>query len=266
MDMMHTQAVGVAPTPPTLVSAVRSGNGNNRRYTITFRDNSKNETAFVIERRRAGSNDAWSTLATVQSGVFGVVPYVNSGVGVGTGNRTYIDPIGNTSTQYQYQVYAINVIGDIWDYSNPGFNEIAPGGGWPTLTLSSRQQAAQPPVPPTAVSAPSNLVGTAVARNKKVADVTLIWRDNSNNETGFLVQRADNVAFTAGVVNATVTGNVTTLSQSVARGKTFYYLRHQNIPQTGTILNKARTLGILFQLLPQAKNCLAQRVNIGGTG
>ena len=37
---------------------------------------------------------------------------------------------------YEYQVYAINVVGDIWDYSNPAFNDIPPGGGWPTLTLS----------------------------------------------------------------------------------------------------------------------------------
>ncbi|MCG3209860.1 MAG: hypothetical protein FOGNACKC_03487 [Anaerolineae bacterium] len=217
MDMMHAQVVGVAPPAPTNVRAVRTGNGNNRLYTVTWTDNSKNETAFVIERRVAGSTGAWNVLATVQSSQLGVVPYVETGVGPGTGTRTYIDRIGNTSTLYEYQVYAINVVGDNWDYSNPAFNQIPPGGGWPTLKLDSRGGAIS------TIAAPSNLAASAVAKNKKTADITLTWTDNSGNETGFLVQRADNAGFSLGVVNATVAGNVTTLSQTVARGKTFYY-------------------------------------------
>jgi FtsP/CotA-like multicopper oxidase with cupredoxin domain len=217
MDMMHAQVVGVAPVAPTFVSAVRSGSGNNRRYTVTWIDNSKNETAFVIERRAVGSTGAYTKIATVQSSQLGVVPFLNTGVGPGTGQRTYIDPIGNTNTLYEYRVYAINVVGDVWDYSNPGFNEIPPGGGWPTLTLDSRGGVTS------AVAAPTGLAAGAVANNKKTATVTLNWLDNSTTETGFLIQRADNLLFTAGVVNATVGANVTTFSQSVARGKTFYY-------------------------------------------
>lgn len=53
------------------------------------------------------------------------------------------------------------------------------------------------------------MVNTAV-KNKKVAIVTLHWIDNSANETGFLIQRADNAAFSVGVVNAAVGANVTT--------------------------------------------------------
>jgi hypothetical protein len=178
-------------------------------------DNSKNETAFVIERRVAGSTGPWSVLATVQSSELGVVPYVETGVGPGTGVRTYDYEVGRTS--YQYQVYAINVVGDVWDYSNPAFNEIPPGGGWPTLTLDSRGGATS------TVAAPSGLAAGAVANSKKTATVTLSWLDNSANETGFLIQRADNAGFSLGVVNATVGANVTTFNQSVARGKTFHY-------------------------------------------
>jgi hypothetical protein len=223
MDMMHAQVVGVAPPAPTLVSAVRSGSGNRRQYLVTWTDNSKNETAFVIQRRVAGSTGGWTTRATVQSSRLGIVPYLDTGIGPGTGTRTYTDVIGNTSTLYEYRVYAVNVVGDVWDYSNPAFNEIPPGGGFPTLTLTSLGPVT-PPAP--TVAAPSGLAASAVAKNKKTAAVTLNWNDNSNNEAGFLVQRALNAAFTSGVVNATVGPNVTSLRQDVARGTIFFYRVH----------------------------------------
>ena len=218
MDMMHAQVVGVAPSEPIDLTYTLVGNGNNRRYELIWTDTSKNETAFVIERRVAGSTDDWATIATVQSSVLGVIPFIDTGIGVGTGTRTYTDPIGNTRTVYEYQVYAINVVGDIWDYSNLAFNEIPSGGGFPTLTVSSRGETLIPEV-----AAPSNLVGSAVVKNKKTADVTLTWTDNSNNETGFLVQRADNVTFTLGVVNATVGADVTQLTQNLTRARSYYY-------------------------------------------
>jgi hypothetical protein len=121
-------------------------------------------------------------------------------------------------------VYAINVVGDTWDYSNPAFNEILPGGGWPTLTLTSLTDA-QPPAP--TLEAPSNLTASAAAKNKKTATVTLTWTDPATNaETGFLIQRALNTNFTSGVTNFTVGPNVTTFSQDVARGTIFYYRVH----------------------------------------
>jgi len=212
MDMMHAQVVGVAPKPPIFVSAVASGSGNNRKYTVTWTDESKNETAFVIERS-SNSTGPWSILATVPS------DRLTTGPGIGT--RTYEDRTRNT---FYYQVYAINVVGDTWDYSNPAFNEIPPGGGWPTLTLDSREPGAV--LPPVVIAAPSNLTGSAAVLNRKSARVTLTWSDNSNNETGFLVQRAYNPTFTSGVVNATVAANVSTLNQTVARGTIFYYRVH----------------------------------------
>jgi hypothetical protein len=212
MDMMHAQVVGVAPPAPTFISAIASGNGNNRRYTVTWTDNSKNETAFVIERS-SSSNGPWSILTTIPSNRLTVGP--------GTGTRTYVDTTRNT---YYYRVYAINVVGDTWDYSNPAFNEIPAGGGWPTLTLTSSSGATPPPA--SGIPAPSGLAGTAVAKNKNSATVTLNWTDNSINETGFLIQRAYDAGFTSGVANATVNGNVTSFSQSVARGTTFYYRVH----------------------------------------
>jgi hypothetical protein len=218
MDMMHAQAVGGAPAEPTGLIFTRVGNGNNRHYELSWTDNSTNETAFGIERRVLGSTDPWVTIATMDSEIFGVVPFINTGIGAGTGLRTYIDPIGNTNTEYEYQVYAINVVGDVWDYSNPAFNEIPSGGGFPTLTLTSRGDTLIP-----AVLAPTNLLGSANVKNKKTADVTLTWSDNSDNETGFLIQRADNATFTLGVVNVSVGANITTFTQNVTRARSFYY-------------------------------------------
>jgi hypothetical protein len=140
-------------------------------------------------------------------------------VGPGTGPRTYTNNIGNSSTLYEYRVYAINVIGDTWDYSDPALNEIPSGGGWPTLTLTSLDE----PATPDTVAAPTNLTASATIKNNKTANVTVNWQDNSSNETGFLIQRANDAAFTNGVVNATVNANITTLTQTLARNRTFYY-------------------------------------------
>ncbi len=162
MDMMHAQVVGVAPVAPAFdpaTGAVRSGNGRNQQYLVTWTDNSKNETAFVIERRVDGSADAWSVVATV--------PSDRLIVGPGTGARQYIDLLGNDKTLYEYQVYAINVVGDTWDYSDPAFNKIPPGGGWPTLTLDSGREVG-PPI--NAILAPSGLAGTAVVQEQKDGD------------------------------------------------------------------------------------------------
>lgn len=215
MDMMHAQVVGVKPLSPAFVSQFLTGNGQNKGYDLTWADNSKNETAFVVERRPLGSTGGWTTVATIPSDPFTVGPQ--------TGTRTYTDAIGNTKTEYEYRVYAINVVGDAWDYSDPALNEIVTGAGWPTLTLSSDNVNGSTPPPSSTIVSPSSLAGSASVKNKKLATVTLIWQDNANNETGFLIQRADDVNFSTGVVNATVAGDMGTFSKNLARATTFYY-------------------------------------------
>ncbi|MCG6567171.1 hypothetical protein C3E87_05955 [Tessaracoccus sp. ZS01] len=216
MDMMRTQVVGVSPIAPTFVSAVRTGNGRSQSYTVNWLDNSKNETAFVIERRVAGSTEPWVTVATVRTEVLGTLDYVE-GTGAATGPASYSDPIGNTKQLFEYQVYAVNTVGDVWDYSNPAFNQIPPGGGFPTLTLDSRGGAEA------TLAAPTGLTGTSTVKNKKTASVNLTWTDTTTTEAGFLIQRADNFTFTTGVVNATAGANTTSFSQPVTPAKTYYY-------------------------------------------
>ncbi|ABS27304.1 multicopper oxidase type 2 [Anaeromyxobacter sp. Fw109-5] len=215
MDMMRPQAVALAPREPTGVTWALAGSGRNTRNVVSWTDASKNETGFVVERSSDGTS--WTRIATVQSSELGVVPYVETGLGPGTGTvRTYADVIGNDRTPYSYRVYAINTVGDTWDYSNPALNRLPPGGGFPVLTVDSRG------ITTSSVAAPTNLTGSAAVRNRTSATVTLGWTDNST-ESGFLIQRADNAGFTVGVVNATVAADVTTFKQNVARGRTYYY-------------------------------------------
>jgi len=182
-----------------------------QQYLITWTDNSKNETAFVIQRS-SSQTGPWSILATIPSDRLTTRP--------GTGQRASTD---GTKDTFYYQVYAINVAGDTWDYSNLAFNQIPPGGRWPTLTLDSRGGANTPPSN-NAIAAPSNLTASAAVKNKKTATVTLNWKDNAKFENVFLIQRAYNGAFTSGVVNSTIAGSaLTSFSQNVACGMTLYY-------------------------------------------
>ncbi|RPF27964.1 multicopper oxidase [Georgenia muralis] len=224
MDMMRTQAVAVNPSAPTDIVATRSGSGRNQQYLVTWNDTSKNETAFVIERRLAGSTGPWTEVAMVQTEDrvnLTTLPTAKTETGAATGPASYVDAIGNTRDNYEYQVYAINTVGDTWDYSDPAFNEIPPGGGFPTITVDSRNT---PQTVGDPVSAPTNLTGTLTVKNKKTSTVNLSWTDNADNETGFLIQRTNSDG--SNVVNATVGANISTFTQTVTSGVAYLYRVH----------------------------------------
>ena len=67
-----------------------------------------------------------------------------------------------------------------------------------------------------AINAPSNLTGLAGR-----GSVTLKWTDNSNNETGFRIERAPSGSTSFATIGTTG-ANVTTFTENVAR-KTFVY-------------------------------------------
>lgn len=64
---------------------------------------------------------------------------------------------------------------------------------------------------------PSNLAATAISSSQ----INLSWQDNSNNETGFKINRKNGINGTYST--ATVGANVTTYSDSVSPGSTYYY-------------------------------------------
>ncbi len=156
------------------------------QVNLAWTDNATNETGFVIERSVNGG--AFAQLAT-------------RGPRGGTGNTTFSDvtvAVGNT---YDYRVRAVGAGGAVSAWSNTASVAIL------------------------APAAPSNLTGTAFRQGNGPNDrVTLNWTDNSNNESGFQIQRATNAAFTANVVNANVGANVTTYTTpNVPRNTTFYF-------------------------------------------
>ena len=102
------------------------------------------------------------------------------------------------------------------------------GGSYAYQVCAFNQTGASPWAGPATVglflpAAPSGLAAT-VSRTAAGPDtVTLNWVDNASNETGFTIQRATNAAFTANLITYSVAANVTTYSNAVAHGQTYYY-------------------------------------------
>ncbi|HUR57743.1 MAG TPA: S8 family serine peptidase, partial [Opitutaceae bacterium] len=88
------------------------------------------------------------------------------------------------------------------------------------LNLAAALSSGAAPVPPPAiVVAPSGLTATT----SSATTINLAWTDNSNNETGFQVERStDNLTFTA---DSSVGANVSTASSTGLSPSTTYYFR-----------------------------------------
>jgi phosphodiesterase/alkaline phosphatase D-like protein len=82
--------------------------------------------------------------------------------------------------------------------------------------------------------APSSLTLVNGPNKNKLRSVILTWADNSNNETGFTIQRATNSLFTQGLTTVTVGANVTTLTQTSLSPNTQYWFRIR--ANNGTII------------------------------
>jgi len=192
MDMMRPVSVALPPNAPDGLAWSVSGTGNNTRLTLAWNDNSINETAFVVQRR--ADTGAWVDLTTILSPLD--QPNTHR-------RLTFTDTTFRwNATIYSYRVVARNTIGY--------------GGQYMSLTVQSVSQ----PMP--VIQAPTNL--TAVLQAGPAVNLT--WMDNTNNETGFIIQRStDGVSFvqiaTAPARNNT--GSVSFFDNTVQPGVTYLY-------------------------------------------
>ncbi len=136
MDMMRPVSLALPPLKPALTATGLTGNGANRRVTLTWADNSITETAFVVQRTTNGTT--WTDVARQPQ------PLGDSNA---HGTRTYTDTTSNATTAYLYRIVAENTVGY--------------GSGMPSMTVKSTSDPIGANLPP-APTAPNNLTAKGV--------------------------------------------------------------------------------------------------------
>ncbi len=145
---------GSPDAPSLLVAAAPEAPG---QIDLTWQDNASNEVTQEIQRSVVSADGPWFPRATL-----------------GPNDEDYSDTELLPSQQAWYRIRAVNGAGpSLW-------SNVA------TATASAEDTTYEDPVDPEAPAAPSNLTATAHATDP---EVTLEWDDNSDDETGFDLQR-----------------------------------------------------------------------------
>ena len=151
-----TMVVPPAPLAPTNLVLTVQGLTTGPRITVVFRDNQNNtnpETGFWVVRTVNGTDTQTVTLGARNN----------------TGNVTYYDSNVVGGNSYGYYVVAFNA---------------------GSASVPSNTAVIGVPPPPLA---PSNFVAANGPNQNNQRRVILTWTDNSNNETGFRIERSSNV-------------------------------------------------------------------------
>jgi FtsP/CotA-like multicopper oxidase with cupredoxin domain len=224
MDMMRAIVIAVPPKTP-LNLTVSNGTG---MFTLKWVDNSLSETGFTIQR----ANDANFTTGLT---TFNVAANVTN----------YVDNAIQANIPYYYRVKAINLVGDTTIYP-------APAEGFPTMTAESAfSNSAVGMITGFPPNAPSNLRTTFVSRFA----IRLAWNDNSNNENGFIIQRAADSAFTTELATFTVAANVRSFTDNTVEPHTRYYYRVIAYNQAGNS-TPSNTVNVVSGFAPNAPSRL----------
>jgi titin len=172
MDMMHSVLFAFPPVAPSGL-AFDSLTG-----TLSWTDNSRSETAFVVEKSQDGGI-SWVEVGRVDRQLLS-----NAGSSTG-GTESFTDPVWAMGDQYR--VIAQNTVGDTADYGNPGFNEIPVGTfAFPVVTTTAVSEVIDSTPPPAPPAAPTDLTATPDA----TPQASLAWTDVATDETGYVVERS----------------------------------------------------------------------------
>jgi FtsP/CotA-like multicopper oxidase with cupredoxin domain len=106
-------------------------------------------------------------------------------------------------------------------------------------------------------AAPSTLTATASALSANPPTITLTWRDNANNESGFSIQRATNTSFT-GATTFAVGMNITTFTDTTVLPKTRYYYRVRAVNVVGNSAYSGTANALTAGQVPPAPTNLTQ--------
>jgi hypothetical protein len=183
---------GTTTTLPAAPTNLQATGVTNASVTLTWTDNSTNETGFEVQRQRvtAPAGD-WATVTVTAANA---TSYTDSGLSAGV--------------TYNYRVRAVGTGGN------------SPWAGPISVTTAVSSIPA----------APSNFRVTGLTSTS----VTLAWQDNSDNETGFELQRRPSGGSWAPLTNTAP--NVTTYTDMVVvTGVTYEY----QIRATGAAGNSA---------------------------
>ena len=206
--MMHSLVFAVPPRAPTLLTATLAGTTSNPRVNLNWTDNSVKEVQFTIQR---------ATNSTFTAGLT-TFNYVNP-TATAPSTATFQDSNVARNTQYWYRVFANG--GTVGDVVTAGFPTMATDSVSNTVSIVTGTA-------PTAPANPSNLTATPQAGPQ----VSLTWRDNATNETGFVVERCTVVPPATTCINFAQiaapgprnnTGNVTYVDAAVAFGNSYLY-------------------------------------------
>ena len=181
----YAAAAPVSPPSSLTATAVSSSQIN-----LTWSDTNNNETGNFVER----SLSSTSGFAQIASLGANATSYSNTGLPAGT---TYYYRVRSSGTQGKNVTYS--------SYSN-------------VASARTTSVAPTPTPPPAGVPiAPSLLVASSPSSSQ----ITISWRDNSTNETGFKVERAPAAGGPWTYIGATASTSYA--STGLAAGTTYYY-------------------------------------------
>jgi hypothetical protein len=173
------------PAAPTSLTAVYRflSTDPGPRITLSWRDNAVSETKYVVER-------------AVDAGPYALLTELGPRTGSGR-TMTFADTTVAVGRSYTYRITAVNIAGT--GVSTP-------------VTLSIGQLAN-----------PGNVTATATRRGGNNERVTLTWTYTTSGQTGFVVQRATNAAFTTGLSTSSLGAAARTYTTGNINRNTYFF-------------------------------------------